>query len=226
MYGGEKFSYPDLLLSKLVQSFGSERTYNVSYDLGCKYEAHLKKRVLFSIFLLNQQTPDELLSSKIVCTIPALHAYGHCTECLRTMHPKRVEGQGLADGEGTERFWSRFAKYHSIVKEMGPVKRIEMLEDVMRDVRKTKRSTNSAHLLKQYSKVKAFIQKSHVLFNSLGVSEDNARHLWLEERRSFTTKPNDIDKNSMIGMRNCIQALIIEVSFHQQEIHSRATSGL
>lgn len=46
MFAGEKFSYPDMLLSKIVNQYGIDREYHVSYDLGCKYQSHLKTKVV------------------------------------------------------------------------------------------------------------------------------------------------------------------------------------
>jgi len=45
MFKGEKFSYPDMLLAKIVEEYGMTRDYHVAYDLGCKYKAHLSTQV-------------------------------------------------------------------------------------------------------------------------------------------------------------------------------------
>lgn len=43
--------------------------------------------------------------------------------------PRRTEGVGLTDGEGTERLWSFLRDLSRITKEMRPEKRIDTLTD-------------------------------------------------------------------------------------------------
>jgi hypothetical protein len=43
--------------------------------------------------------------------------------------PRRIEGIGLTDGEGTERLWSFLRDYSRVTKEMAASKRIDVLTD-------------------------------------------------------------------------------------------------
>jgi len=154
-----------------------------------------------------------------------LHAQGHGNACLRALHPSRNDGQGMADGEGSERVWSRAGRYHIIVKEMGPVKRLEMLEDVMRDIRLGKRESIPHTLKKRYTQVIDIIETLQGRFKSLLIDDTSAKKLWIEERDSFDRSNRPNDQNTEPGMRSCIQKLITEISFHQRDIKSRSTSG-
>jgi hypothetical protein len=46
----------------------------------------------------------------ITFAVPKMHVYSHQASCIRTLHPKRVEGSGLTDGEASERKWSLLGK--------------------------------------------------------------------------------------------------------------------
>lgn len=154
-----------------------------------------------------------------------MHVYGHGNACVRVFAPKRNVGEGLVDGEATERFWSRFAKYHNIVKEMGPVKRIEMLEDVMRDVRIGKRASYPPTIKLKHEKVVRTIKDLKQCFQLFGISHQAAKQLWIDEKDSFNSNKTTKDTSTEAGLRLTIQTLIIETAFHQKDMRSRSTPG-
>jgi len=216
MYGGEKFSYADMLLQSLIQKYGATRKYHVAYDLGCKYLAHLK----------TASVPRIISDAAITMTIPSLHVIGHGNACLRVFHAKRNKGLGKNDGEGSERFWSHTGPYHTITKEMSPYKRIEQLEDVVRDVRIGKISRLAPLLKRKLNANAESIVQNRAKFVVLNVTEADSYRLWIEEKQTLLSKTPKIDKTTASGFRLHIQSKILETSFYKHDIHSRSTPGI
>jgi len=215
MYGGEKFSYADMLLKKFIQDKGQLRKYHVAYDLGCKYIEHLKTPTVSRY----------LKDSTIKVTVPAMHVIGHGDSCVRWLHPKRNEGLGHTDGEGSERLWSHTGPYHNITKEMSPYKRIEQLEDIMRDVRIGKITRLAPQLRKKLYAIDTVLARTRLDFEKLNITELDARSLWKQEQLSYENKAPIFNKNTEGGLRLHIQAKILETSFYKHDIHSRSTPG-
>jgi len=154
-----------------------------------------------------------------------MHCYGHGGCCLRLLHPKRNEDFGLGDGEASERLWSKFGRYHNILKEMSPVKRTEMLEDVCRDVRKVKRVTNTAAISDKYRSVLKLIDTLTTTFNVHQINAATARQYWEDERQSLLETNIVIGDNTERSMKHKLQTLIIETAFHQRDLYSQSTPG-
>lgn len=47
------------------------------------------------------------MQKRVRCATAIMHAYAHQWECQLVFNPRMMDGVGLTDGEGTERFWSR-----------------------------------------------------------------------------------------------------------------------
>ncbi len=45
--------------------------------------------------------------------IPIFHAYGHKWGCQKKYNPRKRDGAALTDGEGSERNWAIFERYHN-----------------------------------------------------------------------------------------------------------------
>jgi len=177
-------------------------------------------------FLLLKHVNETLRDADIQCTIPSMHCNGHGGNCLRNLHPKRNEGCGQTDGEGTERSWSKFVKFHTILLEMSPVKRTEMLEDICREIRLQKCTINTNALPKKYHDVMADIVRLQIAFDLFGVSPDVARQSWIEEKQSFERRIVPMPTNSEASMKHHIQTLILECAFQQRDLYSRSTPGM
>ncbi|VDI65038.1 Hypothetical predicted protein [Mytilus galloprovincialis] len=66
---------------------------------------------------------------KLTFSIPIFHCYGHSIACQILYGPRRTKNHGLTDGEGIERLWSYLGGFSSIIKEMTPENRTDLLTD-------------------------------------------------------------------------------------------------
>lgn len=184
----------------------------------------LKQRSYMYHYLYLQNVSDKLASANIEMFIPAMHCYGHGSSCLRLYHPKRNAGLGHVDGEATERLWSHTGPYHTITKEMSPFKRLEQLEDVIRDVRLGKRYVLAPQILRKHNAIENTIKALHNTFLLYNTTSREARLLWKAERDSFEVV-RIADINTEPELRLHIQSKILESAFFQRDIHSRSSPG-
>lgn len=55
-------------------------------------------------------------NSRFALTV--FHAYGHKFECQVDYNPRYIEGFGMTDGEGMERFWSYLSGFVKTTRHM------------------------------------------------------------------------------------------------------------
>lgn len=84
------------------------------------------------------ETENPALFDRIVPVIPEMHVKCHDVSCQYMLHPKRVPGTGMTDGEGTERLWSWLHKLHHLVKEQSAENRREQLCDSLQHLTRKK----------------------------------------------------------------------------------------
>lgn len=117
MYFGERFSYPKEVLRQVMQTLHPETKVTVMYDVGCKFEAHLKKK-----------REIDLLKNDYV--VPAFHIWAHSLSCQLWYGP-RILGVGLIDGEGMERIWSFAQSQNRSFKESETANRAALFDDML-----------------------------------------------------------------------------------------------
>jgi hypothetical protein len=79
---------------------------------------------------MSEDVMNSIKKEKIIFAIPKMHAYCHDAKCLRSLHPQRVEGAGLTDGEASERNWSYLGRFSLPTHEMTKNNRNDHLEDI------------------------------------------------------------------------------------------------
>jgi len=120
IYGGEKYLYLDLLLESYLKSKVPQKLL-VYYDIACRYQKH---------YYANSNI-SSLWRRKTLFAVPKFHVYAHVGACLSRFHPSSVRGAGLTDGEVLERIWSHVGLFYSILKEMLPINRSNLLEVIL-----------------------------------------------------------------------------------------------
>lgn len=98
---GERLNY-GVTAVKAVIAAKPNVPITVSYDIACKLKAAFPNH------------DNQLLRF----VIPTLHSYGHMWSCQLLNGIRFCSGVGLADGEGSERFWSGSIKLANQTKEM------------------------------------------------------------------------------------------------------------
>ncbi|KZT52172.1 hypothetical protein CALCODRAFT_417924, partial [Calocera cornea HHB12733] len=93
---GEQQKYVVAMLLELLKELPDQATVGLLYDIGCQLD-HSSRLYGY----LGEAFP------RIIMGCSVLHAYGHEWACQVAYHPRRRDGFGLSDGEGSERVWSR-----------------------------------------------------------------------------------------------------------------------
>ncbi|KAJ7794775.1 hypothetical protein B0H14DRAFT_2392274 [Mycena olivaceomarginata] len=92
---GELAKYPLAVVKELLDVFGMK--LGVGYDIRCHFEATVA----------NSELGDEAHEKKLKCLVGSFHGHAHNRLCQLRFLATYVEGMGLEDLEGCERFFSR-----------------------------------------------------------------------------------------------------------------------
>ncbi|KAJ7191133.1 hypothetical protein GGX14DRAFT_537905 [Mycena pura] len=92
---GELAKYPLAVVQELLDVFGMK--LGAGYDIGCHFDATVR----------NSQLGDQARANKLKCLVGSFHGHAHNRLCQLSFLPNYVEGMGLEDLEGCERYFSR-----------------------------------------------------------------------------------------------------------------------
>ncbi|KAJ8462008.1 hypothetical protein ONZ45_g18090 [Pleurotus djamor] len=113
---GEKQHYCYTLLEMLFQHLPSSFSVGILYDIGCQIHRSCVKHGFLSRYV-----------DRIKFGISIFHAFGHQWPCQIAYHPRKVEGFGLTDGEGCERFWKSISGLIAYLRVCGFHRRLYAL---------------------------------------------------------------------------------------------------
>ncbi|KAF8145755.1 hypothetical protein K438DRAFT_1991521 [Mycena galopus ATCC 62051] len=92
---GELAKYPLAVVKELLDAFGMK--LGAGYDVGCHFKATVA----------NSELGEEAREKKLQCLVGSFHGHAHNRLCQLRFLATYVEGMGLEDLEGCERFFSR-----------------------------------------------------------------------------------------------------------------------
>ena len=87
--------YPLALVNELMDVYGPNVRLRLGYNIGC----------VFSKTLSNSTLGDHA-KTMVSSVVPAFHGHSHNRPCQLRWHPLYMDGAGLEDFEGCERFFS------------------------------------------------------------------------------------------------------------------------
>ncbi|KZT58771.1 hypothetical protein CALCODRAFT_431953, partial [Calocera cornea HHB12733] len=105
---GERQMYAIAIIQQLMAELPSSATLGILYDVGCVLDHSC-----------NLYDYLGTLRPRVVMAVSILHSYGHQWACQLVYSPRRRPGFGLANGEGSERIWSRHRRYIPILRRSG-----------------------------------------------------------------------------------------------------------
>ncbi|KZO97682.1 hypothetical protein CALVIDRAFT_479548 [Calocera viscosa TUFC12733] len=114
---GEQQKYVVAMLLQLLKELPKAATVGLLYDIGCQLDHSCR---LYGY--LGAALP------RIIMGCSVLHAYGHEWACQVAYNPRRREGFGLSDGEGSERVWSRTRREIPILRRADKYRRMMALD--------------------------------------------------------------------------------------------------
>ncbi|KAJ7878793.1 hypothetical protein B0H14DRAFT_3435392 [Mycena olivaceomarginata] len=103
---GELAKYPLAVVEELLDAFGMK--LGAGYDVGCHFEATVA----------NSSLADEAREKKLKCLVGSFHGHAHNRLCQLRFLATYMEGMGLEDLEGCERFFSRSNGLAKVVSEI------------------------------------------------------------------------------------------------------------
>ncbi|KAJ6592957.1 hypothetical protein B0H19DRAFT_890330, partial [Mycena capillaripes] len=92
---GELAKYPLAVVQELLDAFGMK--IGAGYDIGCHFEATVR----------NSQLGEQARTNRLKCLVGSFHGHAHNRLCQLSFLATYVEGMGLEDLEGCERYFSR-----------------------------------------------------------------------------------------------------------------------
>ncbi|KAJ7893589.1 hypothetical protein B0H13DRAFT_2234716 [Mycena leptocephala] len=91
---GELAKYPLAVIQELLDVFGMK--LGAGYDIGCHFDATVR----------DSQLGDQVRANKLKCLVGSFHGHAHNRLCQLSFLATYVEGMGLEDLEGCERYFS------------------------------------------------------------------------------------------------------------------------
>ena len=114
------------------------------------------------------------LGSRIkVFGIPVLHSYGHQLKCQMMYNPRRLDGIGLTDGEGCERFWSLLTSSVSSVRQMRYCVFQDYLSLITNYICNIKNNNLGAFLYRKLKESEKILLEANIKLEELGGAEQN-----------------------------------------------------
>ncbi|KZT55463.1 hypothetical protein CALCODRAFT_437199 [Calocera cornea HHB12733] len=121
---GERQMYAVAIIQQIMAELPPAATLGLLYDVGCVLD-HSCNLVTYA---LSKHGYLGSLRPRVVMAVSILHSYGHQWGCQLAYSPRRRAGFGLANGEGSERIWSRHRRYIPILRRSGKHKRVFILD--------------------------------------------------------------------------------------------------
>ncbi|KZT56648.1 hypothetical protein CALCODRAFT_543420 [Calocera cornea HHB12733] len=119
---GEQQKYVVAMLLELLKELPSVATVGLLYDIGCQLDNSCRMVSQPAYGYLGEALPRVIMG----CSV--LHAYGHEWSCQVVYNPRRRQGFGLSDGEGSERVWSRTRREIPILRRAEKSRRVMALD--------------------------------------------------------------------------------------------------
>ncbi|KZO94172.1 hypothetical protein CALVIDRAFT_465531, partial [Calocera viscosa TUFC12733] len=114
---GERQMYAIAIIQQIMAELPAPATLGLLYDVGCVLDHSCD---LYGYL--------GALRPRVTMAVSILHSYGHQWACQLAYSPRRRAGFGLANGEGSERIWSRHRRYIPILRRSGKQKRVFILD--------------------------------------------------------------------------------------------------
>ncbi|KAJ7794688.1 hypothetical protein B0H14DRAFT_3093737 [Mycena olivaceomarginata] len=162
---GELSKYPLAVVEVLLDTFGLK--LGGGYDIGCHFESTLK----------NSELGDKARTNRFKSLVGSFHGHAHNRLCQLSFLATYVEGLGLEDLEGCERYFSRSnALAKSITTFMKQIDDLEVYANLSKFLCDNYRQ--ALKILQTEPALKRWMQEE-------GVEDYDTFHVWLEEEKEY-----------------------------------------
>ncbi|KAJ7742756.1 hypothetical protein B0H14DRAFT_2407117 [Mycena olivaceomarginata] len=174
---GELAKYPLAVVEELLDTFGMN--LGVGYDVGCHFGATVA----------NSSLGDEAREKNLKCLVGSFHGHAHNRLCQLRFLATYVEGMGLKDLEGCERFFSRS---NGLAKSCRYASRFHRQQEISTYTKHFDSFETYANLSKflcsNYRQALTILKMAGALRTWMrheGVDSVDRFHEWLTEERSY-----------------------------------------
>ncbi|KAF6763562.1 hypothetical protein DFP72DRAFT_986482 [Ephemerocybe angulata] len=176
---GELSKYPIAVVESLLDAFGMEISIGCGYDIGCKFQSTLNASAL----------GVRAKTASFKCLVGSFHGHAHNRTCQLSNLAMYIEGLGLEDLEGCERFFSKSNALARSCRYASPFHRKQGIEEYCKHVDTFETAQNlSKFIVDNYKQALALIAGEPELrrqMESAGISGTRMFHEWLEEERKY-----------------------------------------
>ncbi|KAJ7841691.1 hypothetical protein B0H14DRAFT_3086723 [Mycena olivaceomarginata] len=174
---GELSKYPLAVVEVLLDTFGLK--LGGGYDIGCHFESTLK----------NSELGDKARTNRFKSLVGSFHGHAHNRLCQLSFLATYVEGLGLEDLEGCERYFSRSNALAKSVRYANKFHRRQEITTFMKQIDDLEVYANlSKFLCNNYRQALKILQPEPTLkrwMQEEGVEDYDTFHVWLEEEKEY-----------------------------------------
>ncbi|KAJ7795433.1 hypothetical protein B0H14DRAFT_3093581 [Mycena olivaceomarginata] len=177
VWSGELSKYPLAVVEVLLDTFGLK--LGGGYDIGCHFESTLK----------NSELGDKARTNRFKSLVGSFHGHAHNRLCQLSFLATYVEGLGLEDLEGCERYFSRSNALAKSVHYASKFHRRQEITTFMKQIDDLEVYANlSKFLCDNYRQALKILQTEPALkrwMQEEGVEDYDTFHVWLEEEKEY-----------------------------------------
>ncbi|KAJ7790236.1 hypothetical protein B0H14DRAFT_3094724 [Mycena olivaceomarginata] len=176
---GELSKYPLAVVEVLLDTFGLK--LGGGYDIGCHFESTLK----------NSELGDKARTNRFKSLVGSFHGHAHNRLCQLSFLATYVEGLGLEDLEGCERYFSRSNALAKSVRYASKFHRRQEITTFMKQIDDLEVYANLSRgkfLCDNYRQALKILQTEPALkrwMQEEGVEDYDTFHVWLEEEKEY-----------------------------------------
>ncbi|KAJ6457334.1 hypothetical protein C8R45DRAFT_1056376 [Mycena sanguinolenta] len=200
---GELAKYPLAVVKELLDAFGMK--LGAGYDVGCHFEATIA----------NSELGDLAREKKLRCLVGSFHGHAHNRLCQLRFLATYVEGMGLEDLEGCERFFSRSNR---LAKSCRYASRFHRQQEI---------TTYAKHFdsFEMYANLSKFL-----CTNYQGVDSVDRFHEWLSEEKTYLVGLKNAAKTSeetleMEYVQKLMNLSASQAKYHVVAVEARRARG-
>ncbi|KAJ7708496.1 hypothetical protein B0H14DRAFT_3082218 [Mycena olivaceomarginata] len=185
---GELAKYPLAIVEELLDTFGMN---GAGYDVGCHFGATVA----------NSELGEKASRNNLKCLVGSFHGHAHNRLCQLSFLATYVEGMGLEDLEGCERYFSRS---NGLAKSCRYASRFHRQQEITTYAKHFDSFETYANLSKclttKYHQALAILKTEPVLLNWMrqeGVDSYSRFHDWLREEKDYLLSLKDAPKTDV-----------------------------
>ncbi|KAF6742544.1 hypothetical protein DFP72DRAFT_830402 [Ephemerocybe angulata] len=176
---GELSKYPLAVVEALIEAFGDD--IGCGYDIGCRFSTTLRQSVL----------GPQAKKANFRSLVGSFHGHAHNRLCQLSNLAAYVEGLGIEDLEGCERFFSKSNALARSLRYASPFHRNQKIIQYIQHTDEFETSQNlSKFLVNNYKQALSILQGEEELKKSMiarGYESTVIFHQWLAEEHEYLT---------------------------------------